>query len=111
MKLLYCTKCSGVFTLTDMTTYCKCQDSWGRYLDELHAEYGGEGVPFGFDNQDLLDAVRVWPRETRSIRCFTIPERCDTFIRVSPRKAGARTETGSTSQTSGSSKWKARRPR
>ena len=56
MKLIYCKACHSIRSLAVAeTAYCDCQKSWGLYEDDgVHATYGGEAVPLGFDATILL---------------------------------------------------------
>lgn len=114
MKLIYCRNCGDVLVLKfGPPQTCACGKSWGRYIDGIYAEYGGQAMPFGLDSRDLVEAGVRWSLETRAIRCFSIPRVCRTFIHTKAvhTKADPKTETGSTRRTSGDSKQKARRPR
>jgi hypothetical protein len=85
MKLFLCQKCGDVVRCIEKKRTCKCKKSWGRYIDELYAEYGGEhAVPLGFDNSSLTLAVRAQPESGWGQRfdAFVIAKECDTFKKV-----------------------------
>lgn len=64
MKLLFCPRCSDVTKLkVQERRECACGKSWGMYIDELNAEYGGEAVPLGFSNPSLLEALKERDRQ------------------------------------------------
>lgn len=59
MKLLVCPRCTDVVKLkVGIIRCCDCGASFGQYIDELNAEYGGEAIPLGFSNPSLLDALK-----------------------------------------------------
>lgn len=37
---------------------CECGESWGRYTDDVNAEYGGQAIPFGINNLSFHLAIR-----------------------------------------------------
>lgn len=84
MKLILCKKCQDVFKLQKKTRYCKCKESYGKYLDNLNAIYHGPCIPIGFSNSSLLNAIRQqsYSRESVIFEAFTIPEECYTFKRT-----------------------------
>lgn len=85
MKLLFCPRCSDVTKLkVQERRECACGKSWGMYIDDLNAEYGGEAVPLGFSNPSLLEALKERDRQIRdgveagaqwgiTFTAFTIP--------------------------------------
>lgn len=58
MKLIFCTECKDLLCIRKEKTFCHCKASWGKYLDNLQAEFGGEAVPLGIDNSSLVRALR-----------------------------------------------------
>ena len=58
MKLLFCIKCSDIFSLTMEERTCKCGKSSGKYVDQINAEIKGDCMSIGFANQSFLDALR-----------------------------------------------------
>ncbi len=59
MKLLFCGNCADVVKLnTTETRRCACGKSWGRYTDNINAEFGGERAELiGFANSTLSAAL------------------------------------------------------
>ena len=58
MKLLYCTECADLFSLSAKERRCSCGRSGGRYLDDRGAEIWGAAVPVGIDNRSFDAALR-----------------------------------------------------
>lgn len=87
MKLFLCPKCADVQKMAhhdwNVTRTCHCGASWGRYVDELCAEYGGDAVPLGFANRSLLYAVQHQPEDGwgETFEAFVIPGKCLTCER------------------------------
>jgi len=82
MKLIICEVCLEMFRLGDEKRSCRCGASWGNYISETDAEYGGEAIPIGIDNRDFMDAIRYFPNERRMIRCWVMPKDCQTMFKV-----------------------------
>ena len=58
MKLLFCNNCHDIFNLKrEEVKYCSCKKSWGRYIDNLNAEYSGDCVMLGIDNPSFIRAI------------------------------------------------------
>lgn len=85
MKLILCANCGGLVPLSRATRSCGCGDSWGWYVNDVLAEYGGEAIPVGIDNRDLLDAINRYPDERFTIRCWVMPPTCATMQPTQPR--------------------------
>jgi len=83
MKLILCKRCQDVFKLQTTQRECGCGATWGRYDDDgLHAVYDAEfGVPIGFHNSSLANAVKNQPLEGPgfNFRAFVIPKECPTM--------------------------------
>ena len=84
MKLLFCTECSDVFNLSlDKEKSCSCGKTKGKYVDNLNAEYSGDGIPLGFRNgeftRSLLDHHQYG--EGNNFTAFAIRNDCKTFIK------------------------------
>lgn len=75
MKLLFCPHCHDIRALHVHRTACKCKRSWGRYVDNRIAEYGGQAVPIGIDNSSLSDAVKMGVDDGFGVdvECFLMP--------------------------------------
>ncbi len=85
MKLIYCPECHDVRTIHLSATRCKCQKSWGRYIDPggRHAEYGGSAIPLGFDKSSLTVAITWRKGHGQSFfDAFVIERECPTFRHV-----------------------------
>lgn len=57
MKLVFCTECSDIFSLSLNVRSCRCGRVKGRYLDERHAEVNGRGFSIAIDNVSLFKAI------------------------------------------------------
>lgn len=81
MKLIFCPKCQDVLKLQKFKRECMCRKSWGGYTDEVNAAIGGEAIPIGFGNNSFKDAIRMKPRDTRSVKfnAFVIPKKCESI--------------------------------
>lgn len=83
MKLLFCPKCSDVFSLSFDEKSCSCGESKGKYLDNLSAEHTG-GIPIGFDNTSFVIALKQQPDSGmgKKFNAFVIPKQCNTFKKI-----------------------------
>jgi hypothetical protein len=82
MKLIYCTECRDLVSLTLGTPRkCQCLHAGGHYTDPLHAVYWGTALPVGLDNRSFLEAVKRQPRAGMGepFNAFIIPRKCPTF--------------------------------
>lgn len=83
MKLIYCPDCDDVQKLVPlMKRKCICGNSWGYYYEDgLDAAIGGKAIPIGFNNQDLLRALKNRPQDGMGERfeAFVIPIECPTI--------------------------------
>lgn len=84
MKLLFCKACQDVFKLNEHPRRCRCQLTYGRYIDDINAEYAGEhAVPIGFANASFAHAIIHQPRRAsvtgERFDAFVISEGCATF--------------------------------
>ena len=84
MKLILCPDCQDVKKIrTEEIIYCYCGNSWGKYLDDLHAEIGGKAIPIGFGNYSLVSALKNRPEEDNGsggkFEAFVIPKGCKTI--------------------------------
>lgn len=64
---------------------CSCGCTWGKYIDNLNAEYGGEdAVPIGFANDSFRAALENQPETAPGeLFCaFVIEKNCPTFKRI-----------------------------
>ena len=62
MKLLYCTECGDVVSMTsgNITRSCKCGKVAGKYLkDHITAVVTKDSIVFGIDNGSFLNALRT----------------------------------------------------
>lgn len=84
MKLILCPHCHDIVKLHQEVTTCKCGQSQGAYLDELHVVYSGDAIPLGIANSSLGEAVRNQPVSGNGtvFEAFVIPTQCQTFKRV-----------------------------
>jgi len=84
MKLILCPHCQDVRKLDKILTTCKCGKSYGRYLDDLNAEYSGDAIPLGFSNSSLLSAIKHRPGQGNGaiFTAFVIPKQCSTYKKV-----------------------------
>lgn len=85
MKLILCKECQDVFKLQEEMRFCKCQKSYGRYLNKLSAEFDGPCVPIGFSNPSLSSAIRNQPvfSPGKVFEAFVVPTVSPTFKRIS----------------------------
>lgn len=103
MKLLFCPNCQDVrkiggppmydereqrSNIQAETVYCRCHKSWGVYVDNLNAVYGGDAVMLGFSNSSLgmalTDQDAFGDKSTglgRIFEAFIIPESAPTVRR------------------------------
>jgi hypothetical protein len=59
MKLLYCKKCKDVINLKLELKTCSCEETEGRYIDDINAEYSGKhAIPFAIDNFSFAARAR-----------------------------------------------------
>ena len=91
VKLLFCRSCQDVIRLpaSGARRACECGKTWGRYLDDVKAEYGGaEAIPIGFDNKSLYTALMHQPAAGRGMvfEAFVIPKKCPTMRVVRGRE-------------------------
>lgn len=61
MKLLNCTSCGDVVGLNCAARSCRCGKSWGRYTDNVQAEYGGPSRILGMLNEEYAVSLTVEP--------------------------------------------------
>ena len=80
MKLLMCNSCGDIFNLTREPKQCSCKLVWGRYIDNLNAEFFGNATLIGFANPEFLEALSF---KGLNFKAFTIKEPCQTFKRLS----------------------------
>ncbi len=79
MKLLLCRHCGDVFALMRQTRSCKCHGVEGRYIDNINAEYSGEGaVVLGFSNFSLVQAIKE--QDLHGNRADGLGRRFEAFI-------------------------------
>jgi len=83
MKLIFCPKCFDVFRIYQkITRECRCGKSWGTYIDNLNATYGGNAVPLGISNFSFTNALGNQPTNGgagKKFEAFVIPKKCKTF--------------------------------
>ena len=88
MKLLFCKECQDIIRLIpDKIRECKCGKVGGKYINELNAVYfGKEGVPIGFKNSTLANAIYNQPEKGlgKEFIAFVIPKICPT-IKLIPK--------------------------
>jgi hypothetical protein len=84
MKLFICSECQDVVKCASITRTCECGASWGKYLDDLNAVYGGKAIPLGFDNYSLFFATQHQPQVGlgKQFTAFVIPKKCPTFKKI-----------------------------
>ena len=82
MKMIYCPHCDDIRKLHSKPVLCECRRSWGHYIDDLNAVYGGEAVPLGLANSTFNNALKNRPDNGLGERfcAFVIPVSCPTFI-------------------------------
>ena len=84
MKLIFCPECQDVRKMrAGVPVSCQCGLSWGRYIDDLNAVYGGEAVPIGIANPSLATAIEYRPDSGAGTKfdAFVIPKHCNTCRR------------------------------
>jgi hypothetical protein len=64
--------------------FCKCTKSYGRYVNNISAEFAGPCVPIGISNQSLSKAIRDQPLFGlgKIFEAFTVPIVSKTFKRM-----------------------------
>lgn len=85
MKLLLCRNCGDIFPLLKQHRECSCGETYGKYLDDLNAEYCGDhAVPLGFANSTFLKALREQPARGMGVEftAFVIAKECKTMKKV-----------------------------
>ncbi len=84
MKLIFCGECCDIVALRSWPRACGCGRSYGRYVDDLNAVYGGEAVPLGISNPSFAKALHRQPAEGLGCRfeAFVIPSTCDTMRKI-----------------------------
>jgi hypothetical protein len=87
MKLIFCPICQDIKKLTDKhAVECECGRSWGIYLDEINAEYGGQAIPLGIANASLAVALKNRPTDSTTtgslFDAFVIPSNCASCVKV-----------------------------
>lgn len=93
MKLLICTDCQSVVSLTqDHARSCECGNVKGMYIDELNARFRSINdcyLMVGFANYTVQKAIQDYRKHGSpdgmglNFTAFIIPEPCKTFIQVS----------------------------
>ena len=83
MKLIYCTICQDLVKLKMELTYCECEKSCGKYLEDgLNAIYFGDyAVPLGINNFNFVEALKKQPKDGlgKRFEAFIISVECPTF--------------------------------
>ena len=81
MKLFYCKSCSDVVRLKKTLKKCDCGKSWGRYLDNINAEIGGNAIALGFSNSSFVEALSSNPSPERGTRfeAFVISKKANSI--------------------------------
>lgn len=57
MKLLLCAHCHDIVALNGEKRWCRCGTSYGRYIDNIHAEIAGAALLIGIANGSLRAAL------------------------------------------------------
>ena len=93
MKLLLCTDCQSVVSLTQHhTRSCECGNVKGVYIDELNARFRSINDNYfmiGFANYTIQKAICDYKTYGSpdgmglNFTAFVIPEPCKTFVRLS----------------------------
>lgn len=83
MKLILCPDCHQAISLRNTLTKCECEKSWGKYINDIDAIYGGNAIPLGFDNSSLVSSIKRQPAKGlgETFTAFVIPKQCPTFKR------------------------------
>ena len=87
MKLIFCSECYDLRRL-DLCreTRCNCGESFGKYVEGIHAIYGGKAIPIGIANSTLVSALQqreLWNKQTGvDFKAFVIPSTCKTFEKI-----------------------------
>lgn len=92
MKLLLCTDCQSIFSLTQHhIRSCECGNVKGLYVDELNARFrsiNNNYFMMGFANYTVQKAISEYCRFGSpdgmglNFTAFVIPEPCSTFVRM-----------------------------
>jgi hypothetical protein len=84
MKLILCPKCYDVVKCGNRRKrYCACKKSWGKYIDELYAEIGGEAIPVCLHNSEMVLAIRNQPKKGwgPNFTAWIPAKQCETICR------------------------------
>ncbi len=85
MKLIFCKKCTELFSLSRDFKRCKCGHSGGRYFNDRNAEITGECVSIEINNLSFVDAIKSDDRnKDKGTRfdAFIISDDCETINRI-----------------------------
>lgn len=87
MKLIICKKCSSVISLAlRRDKLCDCNESGGRYDDDVNATIWGPCFPLGFANRSLVSAIKHHVADDGMgnyvFEAFTIPLSAASISRV-----------------------------
>lgn len=81
MKLLYCTTCAYIFSISLDKRSCICRRSSGFYINDKNAVYRGTAIPLGIAN--LSFALAYDDRDETGLsspfNAFVIEKNCPTF--------------------------------
>lgn len=80
VKLVFCPACEDLVKLLGRRRACRCGRSWGRYIGDRRAKYGGLAVPLGISNGAFADAYRSRGPEAKPMfAAFFFPANAPTF--------------------------------
>jgi hypothetical protein len=85
MKLIYCSNCKEIYRLFNEIRKCSRGCTWGKYIDETNAEYGGESaIPLGFANSSFNEAIANRPQTSpgEPFTAFVIEKECPTMKHI-----------------------------
>jgi len=86
MKLVLCTNCHDIFKLAYEERCCECGICGGIYVTDLDARYWGEhAIPIGFNNRDMVRALRAQPDGPglgERFEAFIIPKVAPTMVKI-----------------------------
>ncbi len=85
MKLLLCSECGAIFSLSLVEKECDCGKVRGSYLDDERAIYYGDtAVPIGLSSPELRVAMKGQREAGPGVefKAFVIPAHARNFVRM-----------------------------
>ena len=89
MKLLHCSRCQDIFSMTFSLKTCSCGKTSGVYIDALNVVYAGKyAICLGIDNQALDIAISKQSVDGEGVKfeSYVVPSWCSSTIKVDKLK-------------------------